>query len=186
MSYWVGFIIPVIWFISCIIVSYMDITMENPKEIIIIKDNSNIVTINPIKAIKNFRTEFWLLSIVFCLSISSVAPYINFSSEFLYKTKFAKMIDRHLAEKDSALFTGSCFIICAVLGPIMGIVQKKVGMRPYFLLLSTILALSSVILFYISPMIGIINLGISNSILMTVFWITMGFVVNKSEEVIIY
>lgn len=94
------------------------------------------------------------------------------------------MIDRNMAEKESAFFTGVCFIICAILDPIMGIIQKKMGLRPYLLLLSTIFGLSSIFLFFISPTIAIINLGLSNSILVTVFWITMGFVVNKSDEVI--
>jgi hypothetical protein len=183
VTYWIGFYVSVISFISCIIVAYIDLSIENPKDFTFIKNNSANVTLNPIEAIKNFRTEFWLLCIIFSLGMSSVFPYINFSSEFLYKTKFAKITDKHLAETESDLFTGGCFIICAIIDPLMGIIQKKVGLRPYLLLLSVIFGFVAISLFFVSPTIGIINLGLSNSILLTVFWSTIGLVVKKSDEV---
>lgn len=158
-------------------------TIEDPEEYSIIKDNSANVTMNPIQAIKNFKVEFWLLTIVYTLCISTVLPYINFSSEFLYKTKFARMVDRGLAERESALFTGLCFIMCAIFDPLMGLIQNKIGLRPYLLLLSSLFGISAIFLFFSNPMIGIINLGLSNSILLTVYWITVGIVVKKSEEV---
>lgn len=167
------------------IVAYYEITIDNPKEFKIIQDNTSQTTMNPISAIRNFKTEFWLLTIVYCSTYCTVLPYINFSSEFLFKTKFKSMVDRNLAEEESALFTGGCFIVCAILDPVLGLIQKKVGLRPYLLLFSTCLGISAIFLFFVQPMIGIINIGLSNSILSTVFWIAIGIVVDKKEEVII-
>ena len=181
-SFWLGFALSVFSFIGCLICAYLELTIENPEKITYIQDHSATTTMNPIKALKNLKTEFWLLCIVFCSCISTVLPLINFSTEFLYKTKFAYMTDKKTAESEASFFTGCCFILCAILDPIMGMIQKKVGLRPYFLLLSTILGLLAIMLFNYYPMIGIISLGTSQSILYTVFWITMSFVVNKSDE----
>lgn len=196
MTYWIGFSISVISFFSCCICAYIDIKFEqeNPdpndknasnekKEFKLIRNNIDKVTINPLEAIKEFKLEYWLCSIIYCLGMSSIYPYINFSSEFLFKTKFSKIIDKHLAEIESDMFTGVCFIICGFIDPFMGYVQKRFGMRPHLLLFSCLLGIVAISLFYISPLIGIINLGLSNSILLTVFWTTVGLTCTKKNEV---
>ena len=171
-------------FFACIVCAYLDLTIDESEEFTIIKNNTDKVTTDPIQAIKNFRVEYWLCSIVYCLGISSIFPYINFSSEFLFKTKFSKIANKHLAETESDMFTGICFIICAMIDPFMGLIQKRFGLRPHLLFSSAFFGVIALCLFYVSPLIGIINLGLSNSILLTVYWTSIGLIVTKKDEVI--
>lgn len=188
VAYWIGFLISFIAFICCIICSYLDLeidfSLSGEKEFKIIKDNKTKKNTNLLTSIKNFKIEYWIVTLIYMLGLSSIYPYINFSSAFLFKTKFSKIPDKHLAETESDMYTGFCFIICAIIDPIIGLIQKKFGFRPYLLLTSVIFGLIAISLFYFNPLIGIVSLGLSSSILLTVTWTTIQLIVPKEDEVI--
>lgn len=79
------------------------------------------------------------------------------------------------------------FIISSLLFPIVGMMVDRIGMRIYFLFLSSILAIVAFILFLnIYPFIPLVLLGISYSLFGGIIWPTLAYLIEEKKLVKLY
>lgn len=77
------------------------------------------------------------------------------------------------------------FIISSLLFPIIGVMVDKIGKRIYFLMLSSVLIISSFVLFLnMYPFVPLILLGIAYSFFGAVIWPTIAYLVEEKNLVL--
>ncbi len=175
--------------ISSVIVCVIDYKMD--KHISENNTNNSTLTeleeemsfVESIYALKTFNSMFWLICILCTLLYSTILPFNYIASGFLTDTYFKHMKLSHEESQNLAgIYMSVPFFIAGFLIPINGFLIDVFGKRAYFILLSSILAFCTFILFYFTtPMVGLVLLGVTYSVFAAVIWPVISLVVRKSH-----
>jgi len=119
-----------------------------------------------IKDATNFKSEFWMLTIICVSFYLTIFPFIAIGSQF-----FQNKWGYSPAKADAA--DSVIYVISAATSPLIGLLVDKVGRNLFFLLVASILVMAShalLALTYINLWIPMIALGMGYSIMCSALW----------------
>lgn len=163
----------VISFIFSLILAIQDKRAERILARPHIRSDENI----SIKDATNFKSEFWMLSIICVSFYLTIFPFIALGSKF-FQEKWHYPTTRADAA-DSVVY-----IISALLSPFIGLIVDKVGRNLLFLLAAGILVMLSHILMaltFVNLWIPMIFLGVGYSIMCSALWPLVALAVPQHQ-----
>ena len=130
-----------------------------------------------LKDATNFKSEFWMLTLICVSFYLTIFPFIALGSKF-FQTKWGYTPTRADAA-DSVLY-----MISALTSPFIGLFVDKVGYNLVFLLVASLLVLISHMLLavtYINLWIPMIGLGMGYSIMCSALWPLVALIVPQQQ-----
>lgn len=116
--------------------------------------------------VKNFRLNFWILSLICVMYYLTIFPFVGLAQVY-FKRKYNLTVE-------TANAVNSCvYIVAAIISPLCGFLVDKTGRNIIWISLGTILTCIAhfIIAFtFISPWIATITLGVGYSILASSLW----------------
>lgn len=130
-----------------------------------------------LKDATNFKSEFWMLTLICVSFYLTIFPFIAIGSRF-FQTKWGYEPTKADAA-DSVIY-----VISAVTSPFIGLLVDKVGRNLIFLLVASILVMVSHMLMavsFINLWIPMISLGIGYSIMCSALWPLVALAVPQNQ-----
>jgi len=130
------------------------------------------------KAVLHFDVRFWLISILCMTFYCGVIPFISISSDFL-KTRFG------LSPRTAGYYSSVIIFSAMVLSPLLGKISDTIGNRPLLISFGTFLILPAHLILAtttsVPPLIPIIAIGLSFSLVPSALWPSISMIVKKNE-----
>jgi len=170
---WAGAVLCGISFVSTIVYGLLDKPAEKYFNRVVDPTENEL----NFKAVRYFDVRFWLVSFV-CLSFySGVLPFVAISSAFLH--------DKYHYSTLKAGWISSIVILASmILSPILGKFLDKVGHRPYFVVLgSLVIVPAHLVLAFtdITPVLPIIFIGLAFSLVPSALWPSVPLLIKDRE-----
>ena len=130
-----------------------------------------------LKDATNFKSEFWMLTLICVSFYLTIFPFIAVGSKF-FQTKWGYSPSRADAA-DSIVY-----VISAATSPFIGLFVDKVGRNLVFLLVASILVMISHMLMAVTSInlwVPVIILGIGYSIMTSALWPLVALAVNQNQ-----
>lgn len=128
-----------------------------------------------IKDAVNFKSEFWMLTIICVTFYSTIFPFITMAIKF-FETKW------HYEK--SSFAASSAYVIAAVLSPFIGLYVDKVGRNLYFILASSVMVTIAhmlMALLYVNLWVPMIIFGLGYSIMCCALWPLVSLIIPKNQ-----
>jgi len=129
------------------------------------------------KDVTNFKSEFWMLTLICVSFYLTIFPFIAIGSKF-FQNKWGY-------EPDKANATDSVvYLISAITSPMIGLVVDKVGRNLVFLFVASVLVMvahMSMAITYINLWVPMIALGIGYSIMCSALWPLVALAVPQHQ-----
>jgi len=171
---WAGTVLCTLSFLSVIIYSLLDKRAEKfyPNR----TENAEENAIN-FKAVLHFDPRFWLVSIVCMCYYGGIFPFVAVASDFL-----EKQYGYHSTK--AGYYSSIITLSSMVLSPLLGKFLDVVGRRPYFVALGSIAVIPAHIALAFNmpyPIIPIIVIGLSFSIVPSALWPSIPIITKEKE-----
>lgn len=163
----------IISLIASLILAAQDKRAERILGRTIVQSDENI----RLKDATNFKSEFWMLTLICVSFYLTIFPFIALGSKF-FQTKWGYDPSRADAA-DSVVY-----IISAVTSPFIGLLVDKVGRNLVFLLIASLLVMASHMIMavtFLNLWIPMISLGIGYSIMCSALWPLVALVVPQHQ-----
>ncbi|CAG2105430.1 unnamed protein product, partial [Medioppia subpectinata] len=128
-----------------------------------------------IKDIKEFKLDYWLITIVITLFYMTIIPFVSYGIPF-----FARKYKFNAT--NSQAVDSIVYMMSIGASPILGISMGRVGRNVTFVLLAVFISLAAHALFaftFLTPWVGMVTLGIGYSLLACTIWAMISFVVPE-------
>lgn len=127
----------------------------------------------------DFKSEFWMLSIICVTFYSTIFPFISMGTKFFQK-KFAT------TAAEAASLTSVVYMMAAFLSPFIGFYVDKVGRNLYFLLSASIMVtvshmLMALMLESLNLWIPMIIFGLGYSVMCCALWPLVALIIPERE-----
>lgn len=159
--------------VASIILAFQDKRAERILNRPIVQSDEGI----SIKDATNFKSEFWMLTIICVCFYATIFPFIALGSKF-FQTKWGF----YPTKADAA--DSIVYVISAVLSPFIGLLVDNVGRNLVFLLVASIMVMFAhlaMALTFINLWIPMIILGIGYSIMCSALWPLVALVVPQHQ-----
>lgn len=133
-----------------------------------------------LKDTTNFKSEFWLLTLICVSFYLTIFPFIALSSEF-FQTKWGYL------PTEANMISSVVYIISAATSPFIGLLVDKVGRNLVFLLVAGLLVMAGHMLMgvvgsaYINLWVPMFMLGIGYSIMCSALWPLVALAVPQNQ-----
>ena len=127
--------------------------------------------------VKDFKTEFWLLTIICLCFYVTIFPFIALASEFFVQ-KWG------FSPNEANTANSLVYVISAITSPFIGLMVDMVGRNLIFLLIACLLVMFShmaLAVTFINLWVPMIFLGLGYSILCSALWPLVAFVVPQRQ-----
>ncbi|XP_022124494.1 major facilitator superfamily domain-containing protein 1 [Pieris rapae] len=127
--------------------------------------------------ILNFKTVYWLLSIICVAYYVAIFPFIALGKLF-----FERKFDFNPQQANTV--NSMVYFLSAALSPFFGILIDKTGRNVMWVILSIITTIGSHFLLaftFVNPYVGVMSLGISYSLLASGLWPLVAMIVPESQ-----
>ncbi|CAH4005242.1 unnamed protein product [Pieris brassicae] len=127
--------------------------------------------------ILNFKTVYWLLSIICVAYYVAIFPFIALGKLF-----FERKFDFNPQEANTV--NSMVYFLSAALSPFFGILIDKTGRNVMWVILSIITTIGSHFLLaftFVNPYVGVMSLGVSYSLLASGLWPLVAMIVPESQ-----
>ncbi|CAF4758068.1 unnamed protein product [Pieris macdunnoughi] len=127
--------------------------------------------------ILNFKTVYWLLTIICVAYYVAIFPFIALGKLF-----FERKFDFNPQEANTV--NSMVYLLSAALSPFFGILIDKTGRNVMWVILSIITTIGSHFLLaftFVNPYVGVMSLGVSYSLLASGLWPLVAMIVPESQ-----
>jgi len=170
---WIGAGLMTVSLVACIVYSIMDKVAEKHFTRVVDPSQNEL----NFKAVLNFDIRFWAISFLCLTYYSGVTPFIGLCSNFLQdKYGFSKTEANH--------YSSVTILTPMILSPFLGKLLDVLGRRPYFIILGSFFILPAHLIGAFTdwnPLIFIIPIGLSFSLVPSALWPAVPLVVNEKE-----
>lgn len=176
---WIGAILCGVSFVSVIIYSILDKAAERA-----LPDRKPVSSENPLqfKAVLKFDVRFWIIALLCMAYYSGVFPFVAIC------TKYLKTV-HNVPTENAGWYASVVTLSSMALSPVLGKLLDRVGRRPYFVVLGSILIIPMHVVLALLPvggnpyipLIPIIVIGLSFSIVPSALWPCIPLIIKDEE-----
>lgn len=134
--------------------------------------------------IGDLNISYWLIVFVCLFCFTTTLSLFNISGGLISSTDLKDLKNRQIAMEKSAKITSMPYAIAVFFGLAIGTVIDKYGNRPIFLLISCIIGLLGILMFYIAnTVIAMVCIGVSYSIFSNAIFSSLPLLVKRKQFV---